>query len=83
MKDILTRLELLRRGQLAGEDEGVQAAFVDKHWILLPADGVTNRYPIGLVLCIHMVSDCFAAVAVAQRRGHVKKMTVAETEVEG
>ena len=41
--------------------------------MLLPADGVTNRYPIALHLIfgVYMVIQCLAGVGVPQRGGHV------------
>lgn len=64
-------LELLCCGQLAGENEGIEARFVDDYGILNSSDGVTNRYPIGLIFIINMISDCFTGIAVSQYLSHI------------
>jgi hypothetical protein len=64
-------LEAFCRGQLASEDERIQAGLVDDDRILLTPDGVTNRYPIGFVLVIDMVDECFSRIGVAEDRGDV------------
>ncbi len=40
---------------LRGKDEGVKAGLVDDHRLLVSSDGVTNRYPIPLVLIVNVV----------------------------
>ena len=46
-------------------------ALIDDDGVLFPAYGVTNRYPIRLVLRIHMVKQRLACVAIAQSRSHI------------
>ena len=42
-------------GELRRKDEGVKAGLVDDHRLLVSSDGVTNRYPIPLVLIVNVV----------------------------
>ena len=62
-------LEALRRRQLAGENQTVQAGFVDDSQLLRAARGVAFCY--SLVFLIHALRQCVSGVAVAENLGHV------------
>jgi hypothetical protein len=53
-------------GKLRRKDQRVHSALVDDHRLLVSSDGVTNRYPIPLVLIVNVVADCSLNIVVPQ-----------------
>lgn len=62
-------LELLRRGELAGKDKGVQTALVNDGYFLGSAGGGQIDNPF--IFLVNVLSNSLCSVSVAQHRCHI------------